>query len=264
MRSEANRRFTYEESGEGPAILFLHGIGGSAAYWRGQLAHFGRTHRALAWDAPGYGGSAPLGEASIPALAEALLAFMAQTGLASPVLVGHSIGGMVVQEALAIQPDAARAVVLAQTSPAFGSRDGAWQAEFVRARLAPLEAGQTMAQLAEASVAEMAGPSADPAGLAAARECMAAVPPASYRAMVHAMIGFDRRDALGRIAAPALVLAGSDDANAPPAMMERMASRIPGARFAMLDGCGHLANLEQPAAFDATLDDFLHSLERHA
>ena len=257
-------RLTFHEAGSGPGLVFLHGIGGSADAWRGQLDHFGPARRAVAWDAPGYGGSAPLTEATIPALAQALLAFIAQLGLRRPVLVGHSIGGMVVQELLAAQPDAAGAVVLAQTSPAFGSRDGAWQAEFVRARLEPLEAGQTMAQVAEAAVAGMAGPRADPAGLAVARDCMAAVPAETYRAMVHAMVGFDRRDALGRIAVPALVLAGSEDTNAPPPMMERMASRIPGARYAVLDGCGHLANLEQPAAFNAALDGFLVSLEQSA
>ena len=50
----------YREHGAGPAIVFLHGIGSSSEGWEAQLAHFGRTHRAIAWDAPGYGGSGDL------------------------------------------------------------------------------------------------------------------------------------------------------------------------------------------------------------
>ena len=77
-------------------------------------------YRAIAWDMPGYGGSAPLAAVSIAALADALQDFLQQVGATKPILVGHSIGGMIVQQLLANSPDIASAVVLAQTSPAFG------------------------------------------------------------------------------------------------------------------------------------------------
>ena len=66
---------------------------------------------------PGYGGSAPLPTVSIAALADALQGFLRQIGAIKPILVGHSIGGMIVQQLLAKNPDIAGAVVLAQTSP---------------------------------------------------------------------------------------------------------------------------------------------------
>jgi pimeloyl-ACP methyl ester carboxylesterase len=66
---------------------------------------------------------------------------------------------------------------------------------------------------------------------------------------------------LSEIRVPALLLAGEKDRNAPPAMMERMAARIPGARYICLAQAGHLANVEQPAAFDAALETFLDALE---
>ena len=75
------------------------------------------------------------------------------------------------------------------------------------------------------------------------------------------IVGFDRREALGRIAVPTLVLAGARDTNAPAPMMEKMASKIPGARYVCLAGAGHLANLEQPAAFNEIVMKFLTEVE---
>ena len=64
---------------------------------------------------------------------------------------------------------------------------------------------------------------------------------------------FDERANLGHISVPVLCLAGEHDSNAPPPMMERMAAKIPGARYVCLPGVGHLPNLETPAAFDAAV-----------
>jgi 3-oxoadipate enol-lactonase len=237
--------------------VFLHGIGGAAPAWGRQLARFGGVWRAIAWDMPGYGASAALEATTIAGLAEALAAFLDQVAADAPVLVGHSIGGMIVQQFLADLPGAARAAVLAQTSAAFGRTDGAWQRDFATARLGPLERGETMATLAPRLVAELVGDDPDPDGLTLACACMAAVPEASYRAMIHALMRFDLRPALPRIAVPTLVLAGARDTNAPAAVMERMAGRIPGADYACLDGCGHLAPLERPAEFNAAVERFL-------
>lgn len=250
---------SYLEAGSPAAvpILFLHGIGGAARTFVGQLDRFGASYRALAWNMPGYGGSTPLPLVTIDALAGALGGFIHELGLDRPVLVGHSIGGMVVQRLLTRAPHVARAVVLAQTSAAFGGRDPGWREQFLSARLGPLDAGHSMATLAEAMVKELVGPDADPAGVITARECFASTPDSSYRDTVQALPGFDERDALARMAVPVLVLAGELDAAAPPAGMRRMTAGIPGARYTELAGAGHLANLEQPQAFNMALQEFL-------
>lgn len=261
-RKTSNGRFGYEAAGDPDAIplVFLHGIGGAARAWRGQLAHFSNRFHAIAWDMPGYGGSQPLAKTSISSLAAALQDFLHDTGAGKPVLVGHSIGGMIVQQLLADHPTIARAVVLAQTSPAFGKSDGDWQKTFIDARLGPLDRGATMAQLAPSLVSELVGDNPDAAGIDVARECMAAVPEASYRAMMLALMGFDLRPALKNIAVPTLVLSGSKDNNAPAPMMAKTASFIPGARYVELAGAGHLANLERPHEFNAALDGFLKAI----
>jgi 3-oxoadipate enol-lactonase len=252
-------RFAYEAAGDPGAtpLIFLHGIGGAARAWREQLAYFSGRFRTIAWDMPGYGGSKPLTQVSIAALADTLQQFLQQIEAKSPVLVGHSIGGMIVQHWLMQNPDAARAVVLAQTSPAFGKADGAWQKSFIAARLGPLDRGETMTSLAPSLVNELVGDNPDAEGMQIARECMASVPEASYRAMMLALIGFDQRAALKNIAVPTLLLSGSKDNNAPAPMMAKMAGYIRASRYVELDGVGHLANLERPAAFNAALDEFL-------
>jgi 3-oxoadipate enol-lactonase len=252
-------RFAYEAAGDPnlPPLVFLHGIGGAARAWRGQLELFGDRFRAIAWDMPGYGGSAPLPAVSIAALADALQDFLPQAGAIKPVLVGHSIGGMIVQQLLASNPRLADAVVLAQTSPAFGKPDGDWQKAFIGARLGPLDRGETLVSLAPSLVQELVGDDPDRVGMELARDCMAAVPEATYRATMLALMGFDLRSALKDITVPALLLSGSKDDNAPAPMMAKMASYIPSAKYVELDGVGHLANLERPAAFNAALDDFL-------
>ena len=252
-------RLSYEAAGDpsGPPLVFLHGIGGAARAWRGQLEAFSGRYRAIAWDMPGYGGSAPLATVNIAALADALRDFLQQVGATKPILVGHSIGGMIVQQLLAKIPDIASAVVLAQTSPAFGKPDGDWQKSFIDARLGPLDRGETMVSLAPTLVKELVGDDPDAGGMALARDCMASVPEATYRATMLALLGFDQRNALKNIAVPTLLLSGSKDNNAPAPMMAKMATYVPQAKYVELEGVGHLANLERPDAFNAALDQFL-------
>jgi len=256
-------RFGYEAAGDpdAPPLVFLHGIGGAARAWRGQLDYFADSYHCIAWDMPGYGSSAPLTSVSIASLADALVDFLHATGADRPVIVGHSIGGMIVQQLLTDDPLIANAVVLAQTSPAFGKPDGDWQKQFINARLGPLDRGETLVTLAPSLVKELVGHDPDAAGLALARDCMAAVPEQTYRATMLALMGFDLRHALKEISVPTLLLSGSRDNNAPAPMMAKMASYVPGSVYVELEGVGHLANLERPDEFNAVLWDFL--MESH-
>ena len=255
-------RIGYEALGprDAPALVFLHGIGGGAMAWRPQLEAFAQDFHAVAWDMPGYGASTPLRAVTFRALAAALRRFLDALELRNPVIVGHSIGGMVLQRFLA-DGGGARAAVLSGTSPAFGRPDGDWQRAFIQARLGPLDAGRTMPELAPGIVRSLVGHGADARGRALAEAAMARVPEAIYRAMMLALLGFDMRAELSRIAVPCLVLAGEADTNAPAPMMEKMAARIPGAVFRSLAGAGHLANLERPEAFNGALRDFLAAIE---
>lgn len=249
----------HREQGNGPALIFLHGVGGDSSAWDDQISSFGINRRTIAWDMPGYGKSAPLDDVSFAGLANALAQLMDALELDNADIVGHSIGGMVAQEFVAKYPARVNRLILSATSPAFGNPVGDFQKKFVAARLAPLDAGQSMAEMAEGVVPHLVGPNAAADGIARAKACMGRVAPETFRAMIHTLVTFDCRDGLRDIKAPTLCLAGSEDTNAPAPMMEKMAARIPGARYVCLKGLGHLANMEDPGAFDAAVRTFLDS-----
>jgi 3-oxoadipate enol-lactonase len=90
-----------------------------------------------------------------------------------------------------------------------------------------------------------------------AEQIMASVPPDTYRKAVQLLTTFDRRKELADIKVPTLLVAGSNDKTAPPAVMEKMASKIPGAEYVLLQGCGHLGPMDQPETFNDALLFFL-------
>ena len=256
------------ERGRGStAVLLLHGIGGGRSIWGPDgsgtaqaIADAGM--RALAMDFPGYGDSP--GTPTLGAMVQAVLDLAAHTRAEHTVLLGHSMGGMVAQEVVLRAPHAVQGLVLACTSSAFGKPDGAWQAQFVAERLAPLDAGLGMAGMAQKLVPGMLSPHAPKAALRVsmdlALDVMSRVPEATYRTALRAIAGFDRRAALASIAVPTLLLAAEHDRTAPPDVMQRMATRIPGSTSVCLAGAGHIANLETPAPFNKAVLAFL---QRH-
>jgi 3-oxoadipate enol-lactonase len=242
--------------------LMLHGVGGGAAAWGDDISGTGRALgdagcHAVAIDLPGYGGSPPIEPYDMAGLAAAVKAVIVATPHRRCILVGHSMGGMVAQEVVARSPALVQALVLSGTSAAFGKPGGDWQRRFLADRLGALDAGGGMPALAPGLAAGMASPRADAAAVQRCAAMMARVPEATYRAALRAIVGFDRRDALDAITVPTLLLAGEDDRNAPPALMQAMATRIPRAEYLCLPGVGHLANMEAPDAFNAALLAFL-------
>jgi pimeloyl-ACP methyl ester carboxylesterase len=134
-------------------VVFLHGIGGGARSFAPQIASFASAgYQPVALDLPGYGAREPIEVMSFEALAEDVEFAISEAGLERAVLVGHSMGGMVVQTMLRRRPDDYGAIVLSCTSPAFGNPAGDFQKKFVADRLEPLDAGYTMADVAPAAM----------------------------------------------------------------------------------------------------------------
>ncbi|MDB5947554.1 MAG: beta-ketoadipate enol-lactone hydrolase (3-oxoadipate enol-lactonase)-like protein [Ramlibacter sp.] len=244
--------------GGGPTVLMLHGIGGGHLAFAPQVETLASSgYRAVAWDMPGYGNSAPIEPYNFKGLAESCIALIESLQCGDVTLLGHSMGGMVAQEVVARRPELVGKLVLCGTSPSFGKPEGEWQRNFIAERTAPLDAGQTMAQLAGMLVPEMAGPAALPEGLQLAAHCMSLVNPSTYRRALEALVGFDRRANLANIAVPTLLIAGEHDRNAPPAVMKKMAGAIPRSTYIEMEGIGHLQNLEAPDDFDGLVLNFL-------
>ena len=211
---------------------------------------------------PGYGHSAPIEPYTFKGLAQSCIALIDSLKCGDVTLIGHSMGGMVAQEVVARRPDLVNRLVLCGTSPAFGRKpDGQsadeWQRNFVQSRTAPLDAGQSMQQLAQQLVPGMVGPSAMAEGVKLAAHCMSQVPASTYRRALEALVTFDRRDGLAAIHVPTLLIAGEHDRNAPPSVMKKMADAIRSSSYHEMKGIGHLMNLEAPDAFDGAVLNFL-------
>jgi len=243
------------------SLVFLHGVGGGHHAWDRQLPWFAeRGYASHAWDQPGYGESATVEPYDLEQVAAALRRLIDALGEGPVVLVGHSMGGFVALETYARHPEVVKALVLGFTSAAFGGAGSDFARQFVAERVSLLDAGKSMADVAAKLMPTMAGSKSDAAGLALAQRVMASVPPATYRKAVTLLTTFDRRALLPAIKVPTLLVAGSDDRTAPASVMERMAAKIPGAEYALLEGCGHLGPMDQPDEFNRVLADFL---QRH-
>jgi len=169
---------SFIEKGEGGTpLLFLHGIGGNAEMFRGQLDHFGRTRRTLAWTMPGYGGTKPAAAPGFGPLADFVLRLLDRAGIDRAHVAGHSLGGFVAQEFAARYPERLAGLILYSTTAAFGRPDGEWQRQFIAQRMAPLHAGRSMPEIATGLVDGLISPRAGATARGAAIALMSSVPP---------------------------------------------------------------------------------------
>jgi 3-oxoadipate enol-lactonase len=254
---------SFIRKGQGESVIFLHGIGGGAKSFQRQVDGLSDRFDCIAWDAPGYGQSTQLPSTTFETLSSSLAQLLDDLGLKSAHLVGHSLGGMIAQDFVARYPERVRSLVLSCTSPAFGRSDGEWQKKFVEARLGPIERGMTMEENARELLPSLMA-QAKPEDLALAIACMAEVPVPTYTAIVHCLVTFDGRATLSGITAPTLVLATENDRAAPAPVLEKMASKIAGARYVCLPRSGHLVNLEDPQAFNAEIRRFIAGIPSSA
>lgn len=249
----------YSVTGEGdPTVVLLHGAFGAKEYWRPQMAALsGAGYRVLAWDAPGYGLSPLPRPYSVEIAAAALGRLLAVAGGSRNVLLGHSFGGMIAQRAYDLFPDRVSGLVLSATSAAFGRPAGDWQQKFVRDRVAPLDAGLSVADYVPGFLKSMMAPDASGPAVELVVATVRAMREETFRAAIAAVAGYEGRAVLPKIAVPTLCIAGETDQTAPAAVMEKMAARIRGAEFTAMRGAGHFAWAEQVDRFNAVLLDFL-------
>lgn len=235
-------------AGSGPLLVFLHGIGGHRAHWAAQVEFFSPSFTAAAWDARGYGDSDDYaGPLRFDAFSSDLLRVLEHLKSASAHLVGLSMGGRIARNFALQHPRRVRTLTLANTSPGFDALTSEEVERFVEER--------RRRKADDAS--RLLGSRAHPGALAALHASFAALRRESYLKTLEASVSQDRAAPLEAIAVPTLVIAGDEDTVYPPQLSQGMAARIPGAELVVLEGCGHLSNLEQPARFNAVLLDFL-------
>ena len=182
-----------------------------------------------------------------------MLAILDERGLERVSFCGLSLGGAVGMWLAMHAPERIDRLALACTSARFGVREN-WLARAATVRAEGVEA------VADAVLQLWFTPRThrdQPELVRAYRAMMVSAEREGYAGCCEALADWEPGDELAAIRAPTLVLAGSEDPATPPAQGEAIARRIPGARLSVLEGAGHLANLEQPEAFNRLLLEHL-------
>lgn len=228
-----------ERGGPEPVVVFLHGIGSNATAFSAVLDRL--PVRGLAWNMPGYAGSAPL-RAERPAVADyadAVVEWLDELGVAAFRLVGSSIGALIAASVAAAHPSRVLSLVLSSPAPGGGGT----------AELAAREAliGLGPERMATERVPILI-PSGSPAAVASARAATLALDPAAYLQAAHALAFGDIFASLARLPRiPVTVLCGDADRVTPlDTCVRPVAAAVQGSVLEVAPGCGHILELEAP------------------
>ena len=242
-------------SGDRTTLIFLHGVGSNKSVWQPQLEHFGRTRRTLAFDYPGYGESQFRDGATRDDYAAAILAAMTSLGIDKAHICGLSLGGVVAIAMHSAAPERCASLILADTFAVHPQGEAIYDRS--------IAASHDMRGLAEARIGALLV-SQDAALREGVIETMSAIDPEAYRLGARAVWLADQTERAAAIRAPTLVIVGDEDAITPPVLSEELATLIPNARLDVIHGASHLANLDKPAEFNRSIDDFLSDVETQA
>lgn len=252
-------RIAYDHCGEGPLVVFMHGIGGNRTNWHDQLPYFGERYHALAWDARGYGLSDDYdGPLEFGSFAADLLRLLDHLKADKAFLVGLSMGGRIAQDFYPRHPDRVAAMVLCDTMPGFdASFTPEQRANFVRLRKEPLVQGKEPKDIAPVVARTLVSSNAPDWAFRRLVESMAALHKESYIKTIEATTQYDRVADLPNIKVPVLLVYGEEDRLTTPALGRKMAAAIPNAELFVIPAAGHLPNIEKPAEFNAKVRAFL-------
>ena len=242
-------------------VLLIHGFPFDSAMWRHQIS--GLQWQSFAPDLPGLGDSTELGSAdnySMEAYATALLEILDEFKLEQVVACGLSMGGYVIFEMLRRYPERIGAAVLCNTKAPGDTPE----AKRGRDALAGKALADGIGAVAGELVPKLLARETQEKRAEVVREVTEMILRQPVGGTVGALRALrerpDSTPLLPRIQVPVLVIAGDDDQITPAAGMEEMARAIPNAKFVRLEAAGHLSPLEQPAAFNAAVNDFLAQL----
>ncbi len=260
------QRVNYAEIGEGPPIVFVHGLGGCWQNWLENMpAMAEQGHRAIALDLPGFGASPmPSEDISIPGYAKLVGEFCAAIGVEGCTLVGNSMGGFIAAAVAVDEPTWVQRLVLVSAA-------GISHATM---RKQPIEVAARMTVAANPLLLKFDMPSMKRPGLrriafgGIVRHPLHLRPELLLEQMVNgfaapgvvpaavALTGYDLLDRLERIHIPTLIVWGRDDLVVPASDATGYAERIDGSQLVVFDDCGHVAMLERPVRFNRLLGEF--------
>ena len=253
------------ELGDGPPLLFVHGLSGRWQNWLENIPHFARTRRVIAVDLPGFGASPmPREPISIPGYARFLERLCDALSIDAAAVVGNSMGGHIASELAIASPQRVERLMLVSAAGI--------SAEQVQ-RDAVMTGGRVVAAMMTRAAARNAGLArrpgtrrialsfvvrhADRLSAPLAHELMQGAGKPGFLPALEAVLTHRISERLPQIACPTFVVWGADDHVIPVRDAKRFARLIPDVRVEILPDTGHVAMLERPERFNALLEEFL-------
>jgi pimeloyl-ACP methyl ester carboxylesterase len=253
----------YDVRGQGPAVLFLHAFPLGLVMWDEQAAALEATHQVVRFDCRGFGGSPPAdGILTMERIADDAAALLDHLGISKAVVCGCSMGGYAAFAMVRRHPSRLRGLVLADTRAGADTEE----ARANRATLGEKVRREGPVAAAEAFLPKLVGETtkAERTTLVERLRGIILANPASGIADALAGLGAraDSVPTLREIHVPTLVVCGDEDVLTPLAESEAIRRGVAGARLEVIPKAGHLANVENPQAFNAALHSFLATLAR--
>jgi 3-oxoadipate enol-lactonase len=237
-----------------PTLVFINSLGSDLRIWQEVAPTFTEQFRVILYDKRGHGLSdAPLAPYSIDDHTDDLLALLDHLGVAKTSLVGLSVGGMIAQRMAVRAPDRVQSITLCCTAVKIGT------AELWADRIGAVETGgiERIADnvLQRWFTSWFQETRRD--DLAGWRNMLVRTPVHGYAGTCAAIRDADLRPDAGRIAVPTLCVAGDQDGSTPAEVVKGPADLIPGARFALIEGAGHIPCVEKPAELSGLIKQHL-------
>jgi len=241
--------------GQAP-VLLLHGLGLNLTWWGDQIEAFGRDRDVIAFDLPGHGLSGKLAcPPSFDVMADVVHAVLTHVDAGPAHLVGISVGGMIAQTFAVRHPELVQSLTLVATLCTFS--DAGREALRERASVARTHGMSRIAQLSNARWFPPSFRERRPDVLDRATTCLLSQDAEFHASMWEMVARLDLERSISTIGCPTLVVAGTEDVNAPVAAATRIADAIVGAALEAMSGLGHFPPLEAPTAFHTLLRRFL-------
>ena len=247
------------ESGSvtGPAVVFAHALGSDLTMWDAVVAKLPQSLRLIRMDMRGHGKSpCPEGPYPMGDLVGDAARCLDRLGVKDCVVVGLSIGGIIAQGLAAERLDLVRGLVMSNTAAKIGT-PSIWEDRIKAVRDGGFD---TMVEATMQRWFSRATHRDHPEVVNVARARMHATPTTGYLGCMEAIANTDLYESTVRLRLPTLVIAGSEDGSTPADLVRETAGLIPGARFHLVRGAGHMPPVENPDEFTEILSSFLVSI----
>jgi 3-oxoadipate enol-lactonase len=257
MKVRANGiEVSYSAEGDGPWITMSHSLACNLHMWDEQAAVLAKHFKVLRFDTRGHGASdAPKGAYTLDGLADDLKGLLDALDVKETHYVGLSLGGMIGQTFALKHPGRLRTLVLADTTSRYPTEAAPIWAE--RIKVAESKGMEPLVQPTLERWFTEPFRSANPGKIKRIGDMIRTTPVAGYVGCSHAIPKINVTTSLREIDVPGLVIVGEQDTGTPVAMAREIHENYPGSELVVIPSAAHLANVEQPGAFNAALADFL-------